>query len=387
MMKEKKYVISIGAGNNQVPLIKRLVERGYNVISFDKNINAPGKQLSNIFNNISTWDCGNAIRWLDSLKLTFEGALCFSYGKALISQQKIIDYYNMNCKINNSFINVMGDKSFQRKILSDFSLSTIKEYDNFCNVIQNEEHKCFIIKDKMGVSSNNIFLVENECYDNEIVEKLSKNGYIIQEYLDGIEYRIISLVNDRKIKFISVMERNNLINTFFTGRLNPKSSYDKEIVFLIEKVIEKFDIIDTVLKIDIIEGENRIEILEIDFGIGGDYFETIISPKCYNYNFIDNYINLMLGLPVEEKRTLNNELCFDYIYNIDKKENSIIDYSKVFNATDKYFLEYEIVKIKEQGQLIQSPQSNMDAAFGIIHDRKDLTNYDVNVLFNKVLSK
>ena len=65
--------------------------------------------------------------------------------------------------------------------------------------------------------------------------------------------------------------------------------------------------------------ENRIEILEIDFGIGGDYFETIISPKCYSYDFIDNYINLMLGLPVDEK-TLDNELCFDYIYNINKRK-------------------------------------------------------------------
>ena len=169
-MKDKKYVISVGAGKNQVCLIKRLVERGYNVISFDKNINSPGKKLSYMFNNISTWHYGNAIQWLDSLKLNFKGALCFSYGKALISQQKIIDHYSMNCKINNSFINIMEDKSFQRKILRNFNLSTIKEYNNYCNVIHNEEYKNFIIKDKMGGSSNNIFLVENKCYDYNIVE-------------------------------------------------------------------------------------------------------------------------------------------------------------------------------------------------------------------------
>ena len=386
-MKDKKYVISVGAGKNQVCLIKRLVERGYNVISFDKNINSPGKKLSYMFNNISTWHYGNAIQWLDSLKLNFKGALCFSYGKALISQQKIIDHYSMNCKINNSFINIMEDKSFQRKILRNFNLSTIKEYNNYCNVIHNEEYKNFIIKDKMGGSSNNIFLVENKCYDHNIVEKLFKNGYIIQEYLNGTEYRIITLVEDKEIKFISIMKRNNLQKTFFTGRLNPKSSYDKEIVLLIEKIIQKFRIIDSVLKIDVIKGENRIEILEIDFGIGGDYFETIISPKCYSYDFIDNYINLMLGLPVDEKKTLDNELCFDYIYNINKKENLIIDYNKIFDIADKYFSEYDIVNIKEQGQLVQYPRSNMDAILGIVHNRKDLSNYDVNILFNKVLSK
>ena len=93
-MDKQKFVVSVGAGKNQLPLIKRLVERGYNVISFDKNINAPGKHLSYIFNNISTCDYNNSVQWIDSLKLNVEGVLCFSYGKALVTQQKIIEHFN-----------------------------------------------------------------------------------------------------------------------------------------------------------------------------------------------------------------------------------------------------------------------------------------------------
>ena len=51
---EDAYVISVGAGKNQIPLVQRLVERGYIVVAFDKNKSTPGKQLSHIFNTIST---------------------------------------------------------------------------------------------------------------------------------------------------------------------------------------------------------------------------------------------------------------------------------------------------------------------------------------------
>ena len=384
----KKYVISVGAGKNQLPLIKRLVERGYGVISFDKDVTAPGKQFSDVFNDISTWDYDNAILWLDSLGLSFKGVVCFSCGYALVTQMYLLEHYRLNGKIKKEYLHINTNKQLLRFYLNKFKLTKLMElsFEEYIHSdIENEKTK-YIIKKKDGISSKNIQIANNIMPSKPIIPT-SNNDYIIQEYIDGIEYRIISLVKDKKAKFISVMERDNLKNTFFTGRLNPTDNYDKKIIFLIEKVIEKFELIDSALKIDVIQNENRIEILEIDFGIGGDYFETIISPSCYNYNFIDNYINLMLGLPVQEKRTLNNGLCFDYIYNIDKKENLIVDYSKIFDIANNYFFEYNIVKIKEQRQLVRYPKSNMDAVFGIIHDRKDLSNYDVNILFNKALSK
>lgn len=379
------YVISIGAGKNQVPLIKRLVARGYNVVSFDKDINAPGKSLSYIFSDISTWDYSSAIQWLDSLELRFKACLCFSYGIALISQQKIIEHYNLECQIKDSFINIMADKSIQRKTLNNFKLSTLKENDN---VIYSKDNRYFIVKDKIGGSSNKVFLIENRDNGHEIIgEYLKNDNYIIQEYLEGIEYRGVVIVKDRTIRFISIMEKDNLQDTFFTGRLAPKINHDEEIVFLIERVIQRFEVIDSVIKIDIIKEKDRLEILEIDFGICGDYFETLISNKCYNYDFIDNYINLMIGLPVEEKTTLDKDLCFDYIYNINKKENLTTNYNKICDIANQNFTEYEIIEIKRDGEEVRYPQSNMDAVFGIIHNRKDLSNYDINILFNKALFK
>ncbi len=386
-MEKQRCVVSVGAGKNQVPLIKRLVERGYNVISFDKDINAPGRQLSFIFNNISTWDYESSVQWLDSLGARYKGILCFSCGYALVTQLSLINHYRLRGEIKKDYLKINMNKELLRYYLRKFRFTNLTEFNfqEYSYLHMSKKDSKYVIKRKNGVCSEHIQIIDIKKLHSNMI-KTNDTNYIIQEYIDGVEYRVISLIQDKKIKFVSIMGRESLANTFFTGRLNPKGDYNNKIVILVEKVIQKFGIIDSALKIDIIEDKNRIEILEIDFGIGGDYFETVISPKCYNYNYIDNYINLMLGLPVKEKKVPDNELYFDYVYNINKSNNLIIDYNKIFYIADKYFQDYEIVKIKSQNDKVKYPKSNMDTAFGIIHNNKNMTNYDVNILFNKALS-
>jgi len=93
----------------------------------------------------------------------------------------------------------------------------------------------------------------------------------------------------------------------------------------------------------------------------------------------------MLGFPVKEKKTLDNDLCFDYIYNIKGKESLMTNYDEVFNIANKNLPVHEIIRIKEHKQKVKLPQSNMDAIFGVIHDRNDLDNYEINILFNESL--
>lgn len=381
-----RYVISIGAGKNQLPLINKLVQNDYKVIGFDKNINAVGKKMCYKFNNISTWDYKAAISWLDSLDKKYEGVFCFSCGNALITQQKIISYYNLNCQINNDYINIIGDKAYLRKLLRRFKISNLMEVNKINDVDLLDTKKTLLIKDKSGIASNDISIVKN-IISKESLDKILDDNYIVQEYIEGDEYRLIGLIQNFNINFIAVMKRENLKETFFTSRLLPMNNYDKQIESLLRTVISKFKIKDSVIKVDLIKNNYRMEILEIDFGIGGDYFESFISPLCYNYNFIDNYINLMLGFSVEEKYTINDNLCFDYIYDINKHKELTIDYDTILKISKDNFNDFELIKIKPEGMNADFPKSNMDAAFAIIHDRKDLTNYDINMLFNNILSK
>ena len=197
-----KFVVSVGAGKNQLPLINRLVERNYKVIGFDKNINAPGRNLCYMFNNISTWDWQQAIDWLDSIKLPYKSIMCFSYGKALVTQQKLINYYNLNCKLGEKYISLMEDKSIMRDMLNKFDLSTLKEFENINEICLLNQKGHYLIKDKIGGSSNNIFLIDMKKNKPDLIKQFIGNEYLIQEYIDGKESRIICLVEDSKINFL-----------------------------------------------------------------------------------------------------------------------------------------------------------------------------------------
>lgn len=379
-----EYVVSVGAGKNQLPLIKELINRNFKVISFDKNESAIGKKYSYRFNNISTWDYENAIKWLESQQLQYSGILCFSYGKAIITQQQLIKHFNLNCEINEDFLSIMEDKHKLRKILYKYGMSCIKE-DYLANVNNVLIEGKYIIKDKFGDSSKNIFLISKNELKTFVKNNMFIKDFIVQEFVEGIDYRIISIIQDNKVRFFSLLERESLLNTFFTSRLIPINKFDVNFYDIVNDLNNILKIKDGLLKVDLVDDGSKKEILEIDFGIGGDYFETVISPKCYNYNYIDNYINLMLGLPVKEKKVPDNELYFDYVYNINKSKNLIMDYDKIFYVANKYFQDYEIIKIKKQDDKVKYPTSNMDAAFGIIHNNKNMTNYDINILFNEAL--
>ena len=191
---------------------------------------------------------------------------------------------------------------------------------------------------------------------------------------------------NKNITFIAIMERTNFDNTFYTGRLNPENKIDQSMWNFVKKIVERISINDSVIKIDLIKKDDRIEIIELDFGIGGDYFETFISPLCYQYNFIDNYINLMLGLQVWDEYKIDDDLCFDYVYNLNREKVITVNYGIIRSICDNNFQSFKLINIKEEGDKVHYPKSNMDALFAIVHNRKDLLNRGVSLLFNEALS-
>lgn len=383
-----KNVISVGAGRNQVPLIKRLYEKDYKVIAFDKDLNAPGKELCYRFKNISTWDYEQAINWIESLNIKIEGVLCFSYGKAILTQQKLISYYKLRCGLDDELLMVMEDKTKLRKLLKENKLSNIMELNLAETPICDLRDRRYIVKNKMGGSSKDIYLTKGNDLIDLIKKNVINNDFLVQEYIRGSDVRVICLIEKKESKFISLLRRESLDQTFFTARLFPlvldqKEQYDY--LNIIRKLACLFGISCGLMRLDLVENENGKEILEIDFGIGGDYFETYISPLCYRYNYIDNYINLMLGLPVQDEYEVEDNLCFDYIYNLNREKVVIVNYDIIRNTCQDNFSRFELIKIKPEGVRVHYPKSNMDALFAIIHNRKEMSNYEMNLLFNKAL--
>ncbi len=384
-----KYVISVGAGDNQLPLIKRLAEQGYKVIAFDKNENAPSKPYCWKFKPISTWDAEKAIIWLESLAVEFIGALCFSCGKAVETQQEIITHFNLKGRLPRSFIRLCSNKLYLRQELQRLRLSTLTEYQaREVKDYTSLKASNYIVKECTGIASNNVFLIDKVELLAFLNNNIDKNCFLVQEYLTGDEFRVIAIIQNGKQRFIGALKRQNLIGTFFAGRYVP-IIVEKWAEKLLRDLIISFSIRDAVLKIDLIRKGGKTEILEINPEIPGDYFETIIAPSLYGYSFIDNYIKLFTG---KEVKSLTNypkyEYCFDYIYNLN--DNPIkVDY-KIFKAQIETYFEgknFRFLQIKKNYTFANFPRSNLDAVFGILHNDITTSHYELNKHLIKMKAK
>jgi len=379
------YIISVGAGKNQFPLIKRLCQKDHKVVAFDINNHAPAKEYCYFFNSISTWDYKEAIQWLHSLKLTYSGVGCFSYGNALITQHKIARAFNLPGAVKEETLR-LNNKLSLREVLTKHQLSSIEEYVVPSVDLKNIKLKSnkYIIKPVDGVSSRDIRVQAAQEINEFFTQVREDSPVIIQEFINGDEYRIATIIQDRKIKFFALLSKVNLKKTNFTGRLAPTKE-KKWAKNLLGELIDKFSIENAVMKIDCIKANDRIEIIEIDFGIAGDYFETFSAPLWYGYNYIDHYIEFILGNPLPD---FNSEVltvkCFDYIYNIGKNPYKI-DYKVIEEKLCEEFMDFQIIKTRKDGENGLYPQSNLDALFGLLHNKYYLPHEKINRQMNQLL--
>ncbi|MDQ0206934.1 ATP-grasp domain-containing protein [Alkalicoccobacillus murimartini] len=376
-----EFVISVGAGLNQVPFIERLVKKGYKVIAFDLDQDAPGKKLCYAFKAISTWNYDEAIQWLVDLGLKYIGVGSFSYGKALVTEKKIANYFNLLGELGTDTYSINLNKNEQQKKLFEFGFNKYKSY--LPHEIESlEEINSFIVKPLVGGSSEGIQLLsKQQLLDSNI----DVHEVVIEPFLEGEELRVSSIIQNGSTKATFVMKRENLKDTFCIGRQQPADEYNANINKLINRLISTFSIRNSALKLDIIATTEGLEIVEIDFGIAGDRFETHLSWDFFEYNYIDNYINLIVGKEVEQRLYSTSPKVFsDHIYNL--SDGFLTYHEETIHIYLRSMLdEYKLIRANNK-VLIPYPKSNMDSYLIVIHKNKNLSNLELNEHSTKLLT-
>lgn len=384
-----KYVISVGAGKNQLPFIKTLRRRNFRVIGFDLDNSAPGKRLCNVFKNVSTHDFNSALNWLNSLDVTFEAIGCFSCAQAVLTQHKLASYFNLPTKIDPSLIEKTLDKSIMRDHLGRIGSGKLEEFYDFNIFLRyiekgNINSKEFIIKPRNGICSRGVIKLSIEDIYCHVKAGDNLKGIIIQPYLTGDEFRVIAFCQKGQLKSLQLIKKENLSATFFTSRFLPVYEINDEFFALVKRCIEYFNLKDCLLKMDVISSKDGCDILELHFEIPGDYFEAYLSQLFYKYDYINNYINFILEEEVSPCTDIGQYSCFDYLYNL-QDDVLRVDYKKIRKVLDKYLGDYVIIETKKNGDLITYPRSNMDNFCGIVHKRNDISNKELNQLVNHYL--
>ena len=313
-MFNKKKILILGGGYEQLPGIKISKSLGIYTIVVDINKYCPGKKYSNKFYNVSTDNFKKVFKI--SKKENIDGICTFASEKPLriISKvSKSIKTFSQDLNVINNILNKHNSKKIFKKNKisyikgSIFNLSKKKKINKFLD-FSNE--KKYVIKPSDSFGQNGVNLIQdkkNLAYKINNAYKFStEKKIVIENFEEGIEINLVGIVEDRKIKIISTSQRYTnhdlsfgiAFKHIYPIKLDQKKSI--KIKNLCKKIIKAFRINNTVIYFQFLEKENNFKVIEIATRTPGGFMYEL-SKLVSGYDIIKFTILKSLGV----KNSLN----------------------------------------------------------------------------------
>lgn len=352
---KRDAVICLAAGKSQLPIIIKAKKLGYLIIAIDKNRLAPGFKYADYKIYHSTYDSDKVINKIKKLNVKVIGILNKSSGPPVITTAKIAKNFKIpgvKVSVAKTFIN----KDKMRNAFAKQGLPIPKYfiYKKHKYKTSNKHTLPFIVKPslslvgKKGVSvvksKDKIFDAIKYAENNTINNKI-----LIEEYIEGKDFSLISFVNNFKLFPICLLEelniesKNGKIIPMGYRTIKPQYNFLKPKIFdIAKKIIYNFEIKRSPLMISFRKNlKNELKIIEIHLDIGGDYLIEKFFPKALSYNFETIAIKMALG---EQKLQTNISVKPTAIF---YKDREVSDKScKVLSARTDNNLEKKISKLK-----------------------------------------
>ena len=299
----KGTIISLGAGENQVPFLEAAVESGYQIIGIDRKSNSPGFSLCRFKIIESVTEYRKIYSQISRLSLDepLTAVGCRSYGKAIESQSYLAEKFSLPGN-PLSVIKRFYDKAKMKKYLQQNDIRVPKQYD--INSIISKRLKLkvsdfpLIYKPTDGASKKGIKLIFKTDELKKLIKKNS-NAFL-EEYIEGPEFTVLGFIYNGKAIIISISDK---ITTEYPPFLEiahilPGSYPDLsgEIKLIVQRIISL-----TGLSMGPFVAEfkankfGELYLMEIMPEVGGEYLAESLIPEYYKYNYFMDYIRLING--------------------------------------------------------------------------------------------
>jgi len=239
-LKKEDVVINIAAGKEQIPLLKKLSEMEYKVISVDKNSNAPGFRYSHRKLIMSTYDYKNIIKKLKVMEkfYNYKGVVCKSSGIPSLTAARIANYYKLpGIKYDSCLKLIFKDKmaNVSKKTgIPTPAYINLKNYEKQAIVKLFNKSGRMIIKPSLALVGKKDVKVVNDLggiRDKfKLCKKNSLNGIVqMQEYIEGSGVTAMTIIYKNKIHFCVLVDESvkQLKNNFVGVGLIAPSKYVK----------------------------------------------------------------------------------------------------------------------------------------------------------------
>jgi len=326
----KKNILVIGSGEYQLCGIKKLQEKGYNVIAIDGNSNSVGKDIANKFFCIDINNPNDILKKLSTEKINISSAMCFSTEIALRSVAYINNKLNLpGITIEEALIST--NKALQRKIMEEANLPCPKYLKISKKDITNFDTLSLIypviIKPTDNAGSRGVSLIRNKKeLKNKIKETLSYSKYdsqiIIEEFIPGIEFTVETLIIDSKHYFLGISEKKKPNNNF---TVSTELFYNSPLVLKLRSQIEdttstfltkaKFN--NTITHTEVIFSfqNQNIYIIESTVRSGGFKIFDGVLPNITGLDIVGLTIDTLLGQKPTLKKIQHKSCILGFFHN------------------------------------------------------------------------
>lgn len=208
-------------------------------------------------------------------------------------------------------IKAMEDKILTREILKDspftpnfFKLNGMESEESLASISKHYSYP-LMVKSPISTGSKDVIKVENdkELFDsvNLLARKYPDQSILIEEYLDGPQYLIETVVINGNIHIIAILEQEiTQYERFIITGYKLLNEINKTLLLNIQQAVEsiiksfKMETGTCHLEIRIIQGQCKL--IEINPRISGGAMNRIIEIG-YGINLVEETLKISLGIP------------------------------------------------------------------------------------------
>jgi len=304
-------LLILGGSNSQLNAIKRAKEKGHTVIVSDYLKNAPGKEIADFCEEVSTFDVEGNIQI--GKKYGIDGVITLGTDQPVYTAAKVAEAIGLPSFIDANTAKAVTNKKVMKKKFTEQHIPTVKytllkenfkdhELEDFTFPVvvkpldsqgQRGVYKLHsmedirsVFQDVLSFSREKVIIVE-EFYESD---EITVNGWVV----NGVVYvfSIVDRISHNYYPHIGVCIKHRSPSIYM-------KEYYHELISLTNQIVHSFHIKNGPIYFQILVGKEGLKINEIACRIGGAY-EDLYIHKATGIDILDMLVDYSVGLEISD---------------------------------------------------------------------------------------
>ncbi|MCX7678251.1 MAG: ATP-grasp domain-containing protein [Spirochaetes bacterium] len=371
-----KFLVSIGAGINQIPLIQEAKRLGFRTIGVDQNHTAPGF-LSCDIRIIESIENYNEI-YVKLKEFALIGDICGilskSYGSAIKSAAFLADQFNCPLlpfrRVDDFLYKDRMKNIFRKNKIPSPRFFIIPERKKFR--FPSTLRFPVVIKPTEGHAKKGVQLVADLKELDTLLATKKNVPLMVEEFIEGDEIIVSGLIHNGKFHLVEITDKAISPPPYFVDimHISPSQyfSLSKEISAIGQEIATAFEIATSPLIMEIkIHPTKGIFLIEAVPEFGGEFIPEFIVPHRTGYNLIAETIKAITGqeFKIPQPHFGNKSVVVKYITG---NSGQLFAFTPITCEEIPGLLFYRI--FKDIGSSITPPSTNHDRIGVVIAEGK-----------------